>query len=199
MRGRTPVDLSGRCPRCWMLEERCFCALIPEVVTRTEILVLRHYKESWRTTNTARIAALAMPRCRIVGYGEQGGDLDVAALVEPGTWLLYPDGGAVPADPPRRLLVLDGSWAQARRMFKRVPGLAGLPRLSVTPPPTPVARLRRPHLVEGMATLEAIAAAMERIEGAEVAAPLRALFDDFVRLYRVPNRDPADYLSPSGM
>ena len=76
------------------------------------------------------------------------------------TWFL-----TTPQPPkPSMLHVIDGTWAQARRMSHRIPGLAALPRLSVAPPEPGVMRLREAHADWAMGTMEAIAAAV-RAEG----------------------------------
>jgi len=148
--------------------------------------VIRHVRERDKLSNSARIAALALPRLRIHDHGAPGTRVNVAALLRPGTALLFPldpDLPATRAEPGsvRQLLVLDGTWAQARRMVRRLPGVRSLPRLVVDPGDPTRARLRRPHLAGGMATLEAIAAALELVEGPEVSAPLFCLFDEFAR------------------
>jgi len=104
-------------------------------------------------------------------------------LEMPDTWLLYPGAPFPDPDSPRpaQLVVLDGSWRQARRMFLRVTALQRLPRLSLPPPAEPpVHRLRRAAPAHAMATLEAIAHALAWLEGADVARPLHALFALFV-------------------
>ncbi|NBD13250.1 MULTISPECIES: tRNA-uridine aminocarboxypropyltransferase [Corallococcus] len=177
MRSRTPEDLAGRCERCYLPTAWCLCADVPVVPTRTELLVIRHHKESQKSTNTARIAALALPRCGIVSYGAPGSPFDAAVLDTPDTWLLFPDAPEAEGPPPKRLIVIDGSWAQARRMMQRVPALRRLPGLRLPPPGPDTRRLRRPPHPDGMSTLEAMAGALARLEGADVAKPLLTLHE----------------------
>lgn len=67
-------------------------------------------------------------------------------------------------------------------MFLRLPELRGMPRLSLASPEGPEApRLRRAPVAGALATLEAIAWAVERLEGPDVARPLHELFAEFVR------------------
>jgi DTW domain-containing protein YfiP len=99
--------------------------------------------------------------------------------------VVSPGAGAPPAAPPRTLLVLDGSWPQARRMAQRIPALRGLPRLALPAPATRVERMRTPPRADGLATLEAIARALELLEGPEIARPLDALFAEVVRRARL--------------
>ncbi|MCK6549848.1 DTW domain-containing protein [Myxococcota bacterium] len=68
-RGVTPPDLYGLCERCWQRSGACVCDEIPIVETKTELLVIRHAKETWRTSNTGRLASLALPQLSVVEVG----------------------------------------------------------------------------------------------------------------------------------
>ncbi|MFE8600677.1 tRNA-uridine aminocarboxypropyltransferase [Archangium violaceum] len=171
------VSQRPRCPRCNLPPHLCLCAEIPRVETRTRFLLVQHVVETWKKSNTGRVAALALANSRLLIHGAQGESLDTALLSEPGTWLLYPDGPTVPPDAPapRQLVVLDASWSQARRMTQRVPVLRALPRLVLPPPEPGMLRLREPTHPSGMSTLDAIARAVAALEGPEAAAPLERL------------------------
>jgi DTW domain-containing protein len=179
MRSRTPEDLSGRCPDCYLPSALCLCAEVPRVDTRTDFLVVRHNKEANKSTNTARLAALALRRCHILTYGAPGQPFDVSVLTAPGTWLLFPDAQPPPpgTPPPERLIVLDGNWTQARRMYQRLPELRRLPGLALPPPAPDARRLRRSPHPYGMSTVEAIAGAIAVLEGAELARPLYGIHE----------------------
>lgn len=174
-RSRVP-DLSSRCGRCLFPPAFCLCAEVRPVETRTRLVFLRHASEIGRPTNTVRWAALALRGAEVVEYGLPGARLDDRVLRGEGTWVLFPS--ARPSPPPRvppgRLVVLDGSWAQARRMLQRVPALRALPRLSLSAP-APRPRLRRPTVAGGMSTLEALAAALALLGEPQAAHRLEAL------------------------
>lgn len=172
----------GRCPACLLPLAACLCGQVPLVHTATRFEVIRHVREAGKASNSARVARLAMPSLRLHDYGAPGPRFDPAPLLGPGCALLFPpeeDGSSALADPTRvrSLIVLDGNWSQARRMARRIPGVFLLPRLALPPPDAERARLRRPPTTGGMATLEAIAAAVALLEGDAVAAPLFGLFD----------------------
>jgi DTW domain-containing protein len=190
MRASRPRDNNSHCFHCYLRREICICPILPTVQTRAEFLILRHVREAERPSNTGRLVALAMPNSRIVSCG--GGDriglspVDDEVLQAPGTWLLWPDGtGTRPAlsdlTPPDRVVVLDGTWRQARRMYTRMPVLQAMPHLVLPAPARFRNRLREQHRSDGMSTLEAVAAAITKLEGAEVAEPLERLYDDVVR------------------
>lgn len=164
-----------RCDRCQLPAPQCLCAAIPRVDTRVEVVILRHIKEGGRSSNTGKLAHLALPNSRLLTHGLPHQPLDPEAWR--GAWLLYPGGGATPPEAVERLVVLDGSWRQVGRMLRRIPGLATLPRFSLPEARADGPRMRRPPHPEGRATLEAAAEALTLLEGPATGAPLWALFE----------------------
>lgn len=190
MRSNKPRDENSHCPRCYQRLEICICPILPTVTTRTEILILRHIWEAERPSNTGRLVALALPNSRIIpcGGGARAGisRIDDAFLRAPGTWLLWPDGTGTKSNvselkPPARVVVIDATWSQARRLYRSMPALQALPRLVLPAPIRCRYRLREQHRSDGMSTIEAIAAAVAKLEGTETARPLEILYDELVR------------------
>src|SRR5664280_3841473 len=83
--------------------------------------------------------------------------------------------------PPDRVVVIDATWQQARRLYSSMPVLWTLPRLVLPEPTRSRDRLREQHRSDGMSTIEAVAAAVAKIEGIETARPLEKLYDELVR------------------
>jgi DTW domain-containing protein len=165
-----------KCARCLLQQRVCLCADIPTVATRTRIVIVRHHHEQFRSSNSGRLANLALPNSEIIDHGgntpAQLDDLD-------GAWLLFPEGEpmhAAPAPPPKRLIVLDATWSQARRMYRKIDALRGLPLLRLPDEPMPSARLRQSPGPGRVSTIEAIARALRLLEGDEMATPLEQLF-----------------------
>ena len=178
----TLSDLPGRCRTCWIRLEHCICADLPRVSPRTSLVLVRHAWEAHKSTGTARIASLALPGLRLVTYDDDpsAADRELSALA--GATLLYP--AEPPAPWPARLdgplVVLDGTWRQTRKMFKKLTALQGLPRLTLPAKVEPVLRLREGHFDGARSTLEAITDALRLLEGEAVAAPLAALHARYV-------------------
>jgi DTW domain-containing protein YfiP len=190
MRSNKPRDENSHCPRCYQRREICICPILPTVTTQTEFLILRHIYEAERPSNTGRLVTLAMPNSRIIpcGGGTRIGlsPVDDEFLRVPGTWLLWPDGtGTQPnmsdLTPPDRVVVIDATWQLARRLYSSMPVLRALPRLVLPEPTRSRDRLREQHRSDGMSTLEAVAAAVAKLEGVEAARPLEKLYDEVVR------------------
>jgi DTW domain-containing protein YfiP len=182
MRPDVPEGFEGHCLRCLLRREVCLCAKMPIVETRVRFVIVQHMVERLRTSNTGRLAALALPNAELLEYGDRE-PLDESRLAGEGTWLLYPASSGAPdlARPPRRLIVLDGTWHQSRKMFARLSVLRGMPCLALAPTHPELLRLRRPPRQDGMSTLEAIAAAVALLEGEEKARQLLALHDAHVQ------------------
>ena len=181
MRSSTPRDFHGHCRRCVLKNEICVCDAIPRITTRTEIVLVRHVTEDRLTSNSGRFVALALPRSRLLEYGG-GQTFDDSELTRPGTALLYRSAGARPLPfVPERLVVLDGSFRQARRMYTRLAALRNLPEFALESPSIAPTRLRTPPVTDGMSTIEAVAGALAALEGPEVAAALYELHAELIR------------------
>jgi DTW domain-containing protein YfiP len=140
-------------------------------------VIIRHHSERNRSSNSGRLAHLALPNSEIVEHGGFGG---VAKPVLDNAWLVFPEGEpmtALPTDrvPPSQLVFLDATWSQARRMFRKITQLRGLPIVRLPEGALP-ARMREAPAPDRVSTLEAVARALRLVEGDAAADPLEALF-----------------------
>lgn len=190
MRSSRPDNQESHCWRCLLRREICVCPILPAIRTQTEFLILRHIYETNRPGNTGRLVSLALPNSRLISCG--GGTrigllpMDEELLHASETWLLWPDGpdeqtGISDAARPERIVVLDATWHQARRLYRKMPLLWKMPRLVLPPPVQDRKRLREQRRPDGMSTLEAVAAAISLLEGQARAEPLEKLYDEVVR------------------
>ncbi len=181
MRSHTPRDFDGICARCFLKTDWCLCAQLPRLWTKTEIVIVRHVTEEWLTSNTARLAALMLGNLRILPYGG-GQRFDALPLLSEGSVLLTPDAKSVKLEqPPRRLVLLDGTFRQARRMYKKIPELRELVPFALQQTECRMHGLRRAPRSDGLSTIEAIAHALAHFEAAELALPLLDAYAEFVR------------------
>ena len=129
----------AQCPRCMRPQSHCLCELIPQVDSRTRVLLLQHPSEVNHALNTARLAALGLTNAQLL-VGEVFEDL--ATLLNPPGYrarLLFPGEGAqlIEADTvgdqqlPLLLVVPDGTWRKARKLLHLNPLLAQLPRVTL--------------------------------------------------------------------
>lgn len=194
------VDDPDRCPRCVHRRALCLCedlAALGPVTTRTRVVILRHYSERTRSSNSGRLAHLVLPDSVLHDIGALDSSREGPPLGE-GAWLVFPDGPvwtAPPPEPPRTLVFLDATWRQARRMRQRLPYLRGLPTLALAPIPAPE-RLRNAPADGMVSTIEAIAAALRLVEGSGPADSLDRAFAIAVEHAQRGGRRPAAGGSP---
>jgi DTW domain-containing protein YfiP len=164
----------------------CLCAEIPRFELKTRILILMHCREVKLTTNTARLACLAMPNSEIRVRGERGESLTAESLFPQGAQaaLLYPTEDAIELNEqsarqlpkPLTLVVPDGSWRQARKVSSREPALNAVPRLKLPEGRPSEYRLRYSPHEKNLSTFEAISRAIGIIEGIEIQEKLEKIF-----------------------
>jgi DTW domain-containing protein YfiP len=160
----------ARCERCHRPENHCLCGLIPQLDSRTRVLILQHPSEVNHALNTARLAALGLTNAQLV-VGEVFEDL--ADLLEvPGYQprLLFPGEEAQALvsqgadERPILLVVPDGTWRKARKLLHLNPLLAALPRVKLDSAPGSRYRLRKAPGPDALSTLEAIVHALHTLE-----------------------------------
>jgi DTW domain-containing protein len=174
-----------------MLGRLCVCPLIPDppLATRTRVVLVMHRSENFKSTNTGRLAAACLANSEIIVRGHRGKPSEPLAwsdAVQP--LLLFPFEDAQPIaaavraldGKPVVLVVPDGTWRQASKVRRRVPGLADLPCVSVSGEARLARRLRAEAHEHGLSTLEAIARALSVLEGEDVRSRLERVFRSMV-------------------
>jgi DTW domain-containing protein YfiP len=170
----------------------CICAQLVSMQTRTNVVVLQHPRESDNAIGTAWLVERCLGARRIVGLELEEDPAFRAALADPDAPAVLLSPGPTAVDlaerPPEgrvTLVVLDGTWSQARTLLRANPSLASLPRYSLRPASPSNYRIRREPAEHCVSTIEATVAALSILEprcGGEPLDPPRALaaFDAMV-------------------
>jgi DTW domain-containing protein YfiP len=168
----------------------CYCASIRELPTRTRVVILQHPRERDMPIGTARMANLCLPQSELhVGVRWDDNAAVTRALTDPArpAALLYPGPGArnILEDPPVgpvTLVVVDGTWSQAKTVVRDNPILQALPRYAFAAPEPSQYRIRKEPSVEYVSTIEALMHVLSVLENDPVSfrallAPFRAMVD----------------------
>lgn len=161
----------------------CYCAALPELETTTRVVILQHPRERDMPIGTARMASLCLPQARLfVGVRWADSAALAHALGDPARppILLYPGPGArdilrEPPPGPVTLVVVDGTWSQAKTVVRDNPVLHALPRYAFATPEPSRYRIRREPNAEYVSTIEALMHVLGALEGEP--ARFRALLD----------------------
>lgn len=180
------------CPGCGLHLNLCICSIIQILTLKTRVVLVVHRKELKRTTNTGQLAlkSLANSEMRIRGELDKN-PLKLADLLTANyrTFLFFPSDDAielstelVKSSPvPIQLIVPDGNWRQASKVFTRHPELGSIQKVKISTANNASLHLRTEHFPEGMATLQAIALALGITEGLDVQEILLRLYDAKLR------------------
>jgi DTW domain-containing protein YfiP len=203
------------CPRCGKPPGLCFCASIEALPTRLHVLILQHPQEPDKLLGTARIANLSLSNSTLK-VGLSWPNLTKAlqpkgqALKGPppvnanwGVLFLGPKAEKGSSESPLRvfskkeelelgetrfegIVVLDGTWAQAKTLWWRNAWLLKLKRLVLTPQHRSLyGELRREPRREALSTIESIAETLDALgDKAEATAKLRENFKTLLDRYR---------------
>lgn len=161
------------CWRCRRPARVCYCAAVRPITTRSRIVILQHPRESDVPINTARIAALCLPNATLHVGLDFGADKALQAALSnanapPVLLFPAPDAKDLSREPPTgpvTLVVIDGTWWQASKLFKLNPLLQRLPRYGLAPAQESRYRIRREPAAHCLSTIEALASALGVLEG----------------------------------
>jgi DTW domain-containing protein YfiP len=187
------------CPRCALPVPSCLCRWVTPTANRVPLLVLQHPQEVDQAKGSVRLLRLSLAQCHCaavesIDAPSLAARLAAAAgqgprpLATTAPVLLFPGGdpgGGPGADPWQSvtgpLVLLDGTWRQARRLLAASPVLQALPRWALPAPPPARYTIRRAQRPEQRSTLEAACLALGLLEDRRAHyQPLLAAFDAWV-------------------
>lgn len=177
------------CARCERPLSVCYCAHLTQIESETRVVFLQHPREEGLGIGTARMASLCLPNSEIhVGVHFRGVPAIEALLAdrERPAALLYPGPDAIdvtahPPDRPITLILVDGTWPQAKKIVRVNPQLSSLPRYSFVPPAPSEYRIRKEPQADYLSTIESLAHVLGALErDPERFLPLRRPFSAMV-------------------
>jgi len=213
-----PTEALSDCPHCQKPLPLCICDSVTPLESRLTLLILQHPQEQDRALGTARLAAQHF-KSAVVKVGLSWPSLAKALgrpVADPGRWaILYlgsakaadldPDSEVVAltrkgevADNQRSILksiegviLLDGTWSQAKALWWRNPWMLKCQRVILGPrQPSRYGRLRREPRRDGLSTIEAAGMLMASLEHRpEIATALNASFERMLARYLEVERE----------
>jgi DTW domain-containing protein len=191
------IDKSSACKNCLRPLDQCVCGRVLSYENVTRILMLQHPQEQYKLLNSAMLSHLALKNSMVrIGLSWKNLGQALGEETDPKLWGVLYLRGII--DPSRlielfdtrqgRLLpiktkfkgivVLDGSWKQAKSMWWRNPWLLKLSRVTLNPGHQ---SLRGQAKKEGLATIEAIALALDCLgENKEIGESLRTQYEELI-------------------
>ena len=191
-----------RCAGCRLLPSHCLCALRPSVPTRAGVCLLMADVEPLKPSNTGWLIADVVADTFAFGWARTATDPALLALLRDPQWQPYvvfpgeyvaPErvvhGVASPDTPGGKtgkrplFILLDATWAEARKMFRKTPCLDPLPVLSLQPDQISQYQLRRSRRDDHFCTSEVAALCLHLAGEALAAHTLESYLDVFTHHY----------------
>jgi len=131
------------CSNCQRPLPACWCPHLPSprITSTIKLVVLQHPGETKRNIRTCRMLELGLASgCCTVYSGRKFPGINTnlgGILSDPSTRILYPGPDSVPltslpSSSVSTLVILDGTWDQARKLFSRNPLLQAVPKVSIS-------------------------------------------------------------------
>jgi DTW domain-containing protein YfiP len=181
---------------------QCVCAYTPRVDTRAGMCLLMGDIEAVKPSNTGWLIADVVPDTFAFEWSRTAVDARLLDLLADPQWspvLVFPGefaprervhtqwpaaaGGGSPSTKRPLFVLLDGTWSEARKMFRKSPYLDRLPVLSLNPARASAYRLRRSQRDDHFCTAEVAAMCLEMAAEPHAAAVLWAYFEVFSAHY----------------
>lgn len=193
-----------RCDGCRLILSHCVCALRPVVPTHAGVCLLMAEHETLKPSNTGWLIADVVPDTMAFGWARTTVNPALLALLADPQWqpyvvfpgefvtpervitqLLPTHNAAGDAQPNKRplFILLDATWPEARKIFKKSPYLNHLPVLSLLPEQLSRYRLRRARCDEHLCTSEVAALCLALAGDTLAAHTLEAYLDVFAEHY----------------
>ena len=195
-----------RCPGCRLVPTHCFCALRPALAVNAGVCLIMADVEPLKPSNTGWLIADVVTDTFAFGWARTQVDPALLALLADPHWqpyLVFPvealEGRRIvtwvqpgiyqaptekPAHSPRPLFVLlDATWPEARKMFRKSPYLDNLPVLSLQSSELSRYRLRRSQQADHFCTSEVAALCLAQAGELRAAQTLAAYLDVFTAHY----------------
>ncbi len=201
---------SERCPGCRVVFSHCLCALRPVVPTTAGVCLIMFDIEPLKPTNTGWLIADVVPETFAFGWARTEVDPALLALLADPQWQPYvvfpgefvdparvvnalPPPHATPTGKRPLFVLLDATWPEARKMFRKSPFLNHLPVLSLQSEQLSRYRLRRSKRDDHFCTSEVAALCLDLAGETRAAQTLEAYLDVFTSHYLSAKRlVPAD-------
>ena len=198
-----------RCTGCRLLPSHCICSLRPGVPTHSGMCLIMADIEPLKPSNTGWLIADVVPDTYAFGWARTEVEPDLLALLADPQWqpyVVFPGEFVAPERVVERLvergvkseaqsaptqgpdkrplfILLDATWPEARKMFRKSPYLDALPVLSLSPAQISRYALRRSRRDDHFCTSEVASQCLDLAGEPHAAQTLQAYLDVFTHHY----------------
>lgn len=185
--------MSRYCSQCGKSRKACICPWIVPLESGVELIILQHRSEAHRPLGTARILKLSLENCTCLIGENFSEDETLNSLLADNNyqhWILYPSEHSVclselaedksAHQTKIRLILLDGTWKKAYKMWQLSSNLHSLPTVKLPENLQGSYTIRKAPTENSLSTVEAGFHALSILEPKNDFTPLLNAFDKMI-------------------
>ncbi|MBE4214757.1 DTW domain-containing protein [Vibrio parahaemolyticus] len=193
-----------RCPFCQVSEQHCLCELQPDIDSNVACMLIVFENEVFKPSNTGRLIADTVKETYVYQWNRTEPSQEMLDLLSNDDYqpvIVFP---ADYVDQPERLLdglhsehlhrtdgnskkwlliFIDGSWREARKIFRRSEFLQSLPVLSIEPECLSEYIMRRSENEQHLSTAEVATLVLKQAGENKASECLQLWFEAFSETY----------------
>ncbi|MCF8780007.1 DTW domain-containing protein [Vibrio sp. IRLE0018] len=207
-----------RCNYCHVAQQHCICGYQPDIESNIACMLIVSDNEVFKPSNTGRLIADTIKETYVYQWNRTEPDSDMLRLLASNEYqpvVVFP---ADYVDDPKRLLedlpglarsqateanrkwlfiFIDGSWREARKIFRRSDFLASLPVLSIHPEALSAYLMRRSDNEQHLSTVEVASLVLKQAGETQASRCLQSWFEVFRESYLLTkSRGKGDFERP---
>ncbi|WP_077313038.1 tRNA-uridine aminocarboxypropyltransferase [Vibrio palustris] len=187
-----------RCEYCRVAKAYCLCAHQPNIQTQVAAMLILSDNEIFKPSNTGRLIADTIQDTHVFQWHRTNPPAEMLSQLENHNYapvLVFPATSAddhakvvttqnvTDSDKTPLLVFIDGSWREARRIYRKSAYLQSLPLLSMQPETVSDYIMRKSENEQYLATAEVASLVLQGVGEAEAAKTLRYWFNAFKETY----------------
>lgn len=180
----TDLDPRPMCYKCFRPESYCVCNLVKPFNAHTNFLILQHPHERRKYHSSTKIVLSAIQNSRLLRGITFNPDEVMNLIPNQTPYILYPSKDAIDCkevalDKNSTVIVIDGTWIEARKLMFRNPFLRALPKLTFKETIRSQYKIRRQPKDNCLSTLECIGHLLLQTASAEEVKNYKSLLIGF--------------------
>ncbi|PCJ56227.1 MAG: hypothetical protein COA79_19430 [Planctomycetota bacterium] len=162
------------CLQCFLKKSHCICQSIKKIKSPINVIILQHFKERNKSIGTEKIIRLSLTNSKTIrgiDFNQNPIIKNIQSDKDNEIYLLYPNENAqnasqvnINSDTKKYLIVIDGTWTQAKQIVKLNPWLKDLPTIQLDLPMISQYKIRTQPFAMCLSTVEAITYCLEQME-----------------------------------
>ena len=183
-----------RCQRCLLPLKLCLCETLTPTQAKSRFCLVMFDTEPMKPSNTGRLIADILPQTEAFQWSRTEPPQALLELVKNPDYqpmVVFPSSYAdpdrqvlttPPAGKPPLFIMLDGTWPEARKMFRKSPWLDNLPLISVDLSRVSAYSLREAHVEGQYCTAEVAIALLDLANDTGAASALSGHFLSLIHI-----------------